>query len=132
MIKAGDTFLLLDRKTGVWHLYVVLSDPDQSSEQIFIVMVSTRGDGKEECCLLHIGDHKFLRHDSVIVYKIPPAMLVSMTQLNQWKTDGILKDKTSVTSTILDRIRQGYADSRYLTDRVYQLLCRQGLIGDLK
>ena len=127
-MKAGDTFFLLDRKTGVRHLYVVLSDPGQSLEQIFIVMVSTRSDGKEESCLLRVGDHPFLHHDSVVVYKIPPAMLVSKTELDQWATDGILKDKAPITTAVLERIRRGYVESRYRTDRVYQLLFRQGLV----
>ena len=130
-MNAGDTFLLLDRNTGVRHLYVVLSDPEQSSDQIFIVMVSTRGDGKEECCVLHIGDHPFIKHDSVVVYRIPPAELVSQSQLDQWKTDGRLtqsKNHVAVTEPVLTRIRQGYSQSRYCTDRVYQLLYRQGLV----
>ena len=130
-MKAGDTFLLLDRHTGVRHLYVVLSDPEQSSDQIFIVMVSTRGDGKEECCVLRVGDHPFLKHDSVVVYRIPPAELVSLSQLDQWKTDGRLtqgKNHTPVTDAVLERMRQGYSQSRYCTDRVYQLLFRQRLV----
>ena len=130
-MKTGDTFLLLDRHTGVRHLYVVLSDPMQSSDQIFIVMVSTRGDGKEECCVLRTGDHPFIQHDSVTVYRIPPAELVSLSQLDQWKGDGRLtqsKNHIPVTETVLERMRQGYSRSRYRTDRVYQLLFRQGLV----
>ena len=130
-MKAGETFLLLDRCTGVHHLYVVLSDPEQSSDQIFIVMISTRGDGKEECCVLREGDHPFIKHDSVVVYRIPPAELASLSLLNQWKSDGRLTQKKKhipFTEAVLKRMRQGYCQSRYCTDRVYQLLFRQRLV----
>jgi len=94
-------------------------------------MVSTRGDGKEECCILRVGDHPFLRHDSVVVYRIPPAELVSQTQLDLWKADGRLtqnRNQAPVDEAVLVRIRKGYRQSRYCTDRVYQLLFRQGLV----
>ena len=130
MIKHGDTFYLRNDH-DIEHLYIVLSDPDQLSEQIFIVMVSTRGDGKEECCTLQVGDHPFIRHDSVVVYRIPPAMLVSQSQLDQWKTQGRMRQKKiqeSITASVLERMCKGYARSQYCTDRVYQILFRQGLI----
>jgi len=127
-MQAGDTFLLLDVLTHVHHLYVILSDPNQSQEQIYCAMVSTRGDGKEESCILHAGEHPFVKHDSVMVYKMPPAVLESLAQLNLWKEKGLLKFRHSVASDVLERIHQGYVQSRYCTDRVYQLLARQGLV----
>ena len=130
MIKAGDTFFLPDHN-GVRHLYVVLSDPEQSSDQIFIAMISTRGDGKEECCILRAGDHPFLRHDSVVVYRMPPARPVSLAQLKLLEADGILsqnKNTVPVAPLLLERMRRSSAESRQLEDRVDQLLFRQGLV----
>ncbi|MCL2710729.1 MAG: hypothetical protein FWE95_07600 [Planctomycetaceae bacterium] len=132
MTKAGDTFLLQDHKTGSRHLYVVISDPSQSSNEIFIGMISSYEQSyeryKEECCLLRVGDHPFIKHDSVVVYKIPPADLVSQSTLDQWQSADILKPKPPVEASVLKRIQQGYVHSRYQTDRIYQLLCRQKFI----
>ena len=126
-MKLGDAFTL-PNEYGVRHLHVIISDPAQSSDQVFHVMVSTRGDHKEECCILRSNDHPFITHDSVIVYKIPPARLVTLQKLNQLKEQNILKERQSVSPELLKRIQEGYAKSRFWADRIYQLWFRQGLI----
>jgi hypothetical protein len=134
MTKPGDTFFLLDSrdaesKNSSRHLYIVVSDPIQSPDQIFIVPLTTREHYRgEQCCILRVGDHSFVTRDTVVVYRIPPAELVTQLQLDQWEAANILKRKSPVTTDILERVRKGYTQSHYRTDRVEQLLWKQGLI----
>jgi hypothetical protein len=106
MTCPGDTFLLLDSRNpesigSERHLYIVVSDPVQSSDQIFIVMLTTLEPYREQCCILRAGEHPFVIRDSIIAYKIPPAELVSQSQIEQWESTNILKRKPSITADIL-------------------------------
>ena len=132
MMKAGDTFLVPDR-FGVQHLYVVLSDPQKLPDQRFpehayLVMLSTREPHKEDCCILRPGDHSFITHETIVVYKIPPAQLLTLSVLLKMKERGELLEREPVSSEILGRMRVGYQKSQYQRDDVKQFLFRQGAI----
>lgn len=132
MVKAGDAFLIQD-KHSVRHLYVVLSDPSRLPdlifpEHVYLVMLSTLEDHKEAACVLQAEDHPFLTHPTVSVYRVPPALWMDLTQLRQLKERGTLIEKEPVSREVLERLRAGYARSKYKMDRITQFLFRQGII----
>lgn len=131
-VNAGDAFLLPD-KHSVRHLHVVLSDPAKLPdvifpEHVYVVMLSTMEDHKEAVCVLQADDHPFLTHPTVSVYRVPPALWMSLTQLRQLKAKDILIEKEPVSAEVLQRLQAGYSRSKYQMDRVTQFLFRQGII----
>lgn len=131
-MQAGDTFLLPDRH-GMRHLYVVISDPQNLSDirfpgHVFIVALSSLESWKEDCCVLQSGDHPFLTHSTVAVYKIPPAAFLPLAQLQALKDQGRAVEKEPVSSVVLKRLRDGYLLSNYERDDIKQFLFRQGVI----
>jgi hypothetical protein len=123
-MKAGDSFLL-PNENGIFHLHIIVSDPEQSPSEIFLVGISSYENWKENACVLQPEDHPFITHQSVVMYDIRLATLAFLEESRQ---NGKLKMKQPVSVEVLTRIRQGYKQSRFQRDHVYQLLFRQGLI----
>ena len=71
-MNAGDTFFL---KGGAAdrHLRVIISDPDINPDRVIFVSVTSFDVTKEEACLLHVGDHPFVKHKSCIAYWSAPG-----------------------------------------------------------
>ena len=130
-MRAGDVFHRKDNFGG--HFFVVISDPQQLSdfrfpEFVFLVMFSSREDYKEDACVLKKDDISFITHDTVIDYKIPPAMFVPLLTLQKLQDEGILTARQAVSDAILKKVRMGYSNSKYQRDDVFQFLYRQKVI----
>ncbi|MDR1964942.1 MAG: hypothetical protein LBQ50_14320 [Planctomycetaceae bacterium] len=123
-MKAGDAFLF-PNEHGVFHLHIIVSEPEQSPAEVFLVSISSYENWKENVCVLQPNDHPFITHKSVVVYDI---RLTTLAFLESCQKNGKLKMKPPVSAEVLTRIRQGYKLSRFQKDHVYQLLFRQGLI----
>ena len=131
-MEAGDTFLIKDR-FGIRHLYVVVSDPQKLpdirfTEHVFLVMFTSREEHKEDVCVLKQGEHPSITHDTVIAYKIPPALFESLSVLQKLQDNGIMKQRQPVSPEILSKIREGYLRSRYKKSDIENFLCRQGVL----
>lgn len=131
-MKAGDTFYYEDGAGG--HRYVVISDPKNTQDirfpgYVFFVMFSSKTNYKEDVCVLKEGDHPFIVRDTVVVYKIPPAIFEPMIAVQKLLNMGILKDKKQpVSPDILKKLRDCYTKSQYRKDSIMQFLFRQGVI----
>jgi hypothetical protein len=132
-IRAGDAFMIKNQFGR--HLYVVISDPQKFHdirfpEYVFLVMFSSREQYKEDVCVLKTHEHSFIHHDTVIVYKTPPAIFEPISALEKLEEDKLLeaKPRYTVSPTILEKIRNGYTKSRYQMDDITQFLFRQGII----
>ena len=131
-MRAGDSFFSRDR-FGMRHLYVVISDPTKLDDTrfagyVFLVMLSTREHHKEDACVLKQGDHPFIDHDTVAVYRVPPALFGPLSDLQKSLDSGALKPSHPVSAVVLKRLREGYLKSRYQKDTIFQFLYRQGVI----
>jgi len=102
-----------DRK----HLFIVLTDPaqvlDYSEKQSLLVGVSSISADlpHDPTCLLHAGDHEFIRHRSYVHYA---RALVQPSQsiLNGVKK-GVLVPKALLVSEIFARVCKGLVESRF-------------------
>ena len=131
-MNAGDVFLIKNQY-GVFHSFVVISDPKQLDdirfpEYVFLVMLSSFETYKDDSCILRAGDHPSITHDTVVVYKVPPAIFRQLSSLEKLQEDGVLKKKAPVMPVVLEKLRQGYQTSRYCKDDIAQFLFRQGVI----
>ena len=62
---AGTTFLL---SAGDIHLWIIISDPKLDPQNVLIVNLTSLGPRKEQSCVLKVGDHPWIRHDTCVNY----------------------------------------------------------------
>lgn len=123
-MKAGDAFFIRGYE-DVDHLWIVISSPDVSPN-VLIVHITTYEDYKEDACMLYDGDHARIHHDTCIAYE--KARLISLEKLWELEADGKIEWQPPVSSEILQRIRNGAAESRRILLKYLQVLEDQGLI----
>lgn len=124
-MNAGDTFFL---KGGAAdrHLRVIISDPNIDPDRVIFVSVTSFDITKEEACLLHVGDHPFVKHKSCIAYwSATEAPRVALLELRE---AGQLTANIPVSSEVLDRIRRGASLSRDIKRKYLELMLDQGLL----
>jgi hypothetical protein len=124
-VKAGDTFRPADRSIDI-HLWVIISDPDQDESNVLIVSLTTAHSKKERVCLLNVGDHPAVSHETCVAYDLAKAP--SLGQLEQARDAGLLIPAQPVSPEILARIRNGAALSKRLALEYGELLDSQGLL----
>jgi hypothetical protein len=64
-MDAGTTFLRSDSDK---HLWMTISDPKVDAENVLIVNLTSLDIRKENVCVLHVGDHSWVRHDTCVNY----------------------------------------------------------------
>jgi hypothetical protein len=126
-VKAGDAFLVVN-EYKVKHLYVIVSDPEQNAEEVYLVMVSSHETHKDETCILEAGDHLRITHRSVVVYQRPPAVITSVSRLKSQVENKSIVTQPPVSESVLTKIRQGCTKSDFVPPRIETLLFKQGLL----
>jgi hypothetical protein len=91
-----------------------------------IVSLTTYRPKKEAVCLLDVGDHPFIKHQTCIAYDL--ARAPSLVQLEQLSEGGHLIPDMPFSVEILHRIREGAALSKRLPMEFGELLDSQGLL----
>lgn len=122
-VNAGDTFLPLNLYN---HLYVVCSDPAIDAERVLLLSFTTWKPKEEDCCILQVGDHPFIRHRSCVRYK--DAGIASVRAILLLVDKGEMRRCEPVSCDLLARIRAGASKSDYLTEGCRQILQSQSLI----
>jgi hypothetical protein len=126
-MKSGDAFLIKN-EFGVYHLYIVISDTEQNPNRVICVMLTTWEDWKEDACLLDVGDHPFVRHKSCISYHGKMILETTKDELEKLVNQKLVRTHEPVSDKILERIRQGAAQSNDIENKYLKLLKEQGLI----
>lgn len=126
-LKSGDTFLLPLPKNST-HLFVVISNPQESPKEILIVPIMSWRVGKDESCILELGDHPFVVHKSYINYH--SAQKCEAERLEPHISDSQFKPLEAVSDKLLARIRQGADLTMYLSLDFHEILVRQGLVQE--
>ena len=126
-MNAGDTFFVQQiGKLYDSHLWMVLSDPALDADKVLIVSLTTWGKDDDPACILNIGDHPFVRQKSFIKYS--HAKVVSEQQLEEFRTRGQIHVQASLSASVLKRVRDGAAESRFMALGHADILIDQGLI----
>ena len=126
-MNAGDAFLI-GNEHGIKHLHVIVSDPVQNPDCVYLVMISTFEERREDGCILSTGDHPRINHQSVAVYQKPPAAITSVSMLSQLVADHVIMPQPSVSVEVLAKIREGYKVSKRIESRIETMLYQQGLL----
>jgi hypothetical protein len=125
-VKGGDTFKLVgvaDR-----HTWVVLTDPDQDTDQILIVSFTsfTRGIGMDASCVVETNEYSILTNRSCIYYE--DIKELSLANLETLSEAGRIQKRTPVPAELLQRIRDGAMVSDECRVKHKELLIKQGII----
>lgn len=126
-MKAGDSFIVPARGEVPEHLFVVVSDPSQNSEDVLVANVTswTGNRSDDSGCKLTSGDHPFVRHDSYICYA--RAKTVQLEYLEEKISSGVFRPQDRMSGAVLARIQQGVLNSVHAIYEHQSLMRKQGL-----
>ena len=94
-MECGDTFLMpAPGGVATPHLWIVITEPNPSSNLCGIVSVTTLRNSKDQTIILRVGDHPFIRHESTIFYG--DAMIVDARRLENEILAGLAVRERSV------------------------------------
>lgn len=126
MANLGDTFLLAERKINS-HFYIIISDPNQNSEQVVLVNFTSWGPQKDQSCIVEVAAHPYVTRRSCVRYGNEHFKLA---QYEQFLNSGRLLRQDPVNSDLLRRILVGAAVSPFLSLGNRQILVEQRLIDN--
>lgn len=103
-------------RTGVPHLWVVLTDPDPATRKIAVVMVVTEKKTTDKTVTLDIGDHQFIAHKSNIDYGGTHLYDVQRLEAAIVADDQALRE--NLKPKLLEKVRKGLYESTHTSDWV--------------
>lgn len=111
MLAKGDSLFLENPGTVAGHLYFILTDPNEDNK-VFMVSITTHHFGKDETCVLNVGDHPFIKRKSVVEYSKP--IEPKLTQIEKIVRDGYANTHASASDGLLERMQNGAKESTAL------------------
>ncbi len=120
-MKLGDTFVPISDE-DVTHFWILITDPDASG-LVVIVSVTTKRNHSDDTCILQKDDHSFIRHESVIAYRL--GKLVLGNNFDSALAKQLLRVQPPVSATLLERIQKGALASIYTPRKVKVAVRRQ-------
>ena len=127
-MNAGDTFRIPQPGTSLdSHLWVVISDPALDPDKILIVNFTTSRADSDKACVLQAGEHPFVKHETCVNYA--GAKVVSKAILDLLLNKGLLSAHAAVAAALLQRIRDGAANSTRMSLDHADILIDQGIIN---
>jgi hypothetical protein len=123
-LKAGDAFQLVG--VADKHLWIVISDPAADPSRVLFVNFTTYGPLEDQTVILGPTDHSFIQHKTCVAYS--RCREANGADLEKLRQSGRLQLYDPVSPELLQRLRQGAADSPRAKIGHVQLLRDQGLI----
>lgn len=125
-MNTGDAFLIaLPEAAHDTHLWILIFDPCQSDEAV-IVNLTTFGAGKDDACVLDVGDHPFVRHRTCVYFA--GARKIKTTALEFGIQSGQIVPQAPVSPAVLDRILEAIPRSKTIPLAIAPFLADQGMI----
>ncbi len=108
MITTGFAFLSpTPGYPDTFHLYIIISIVDTKA---LLVNVTTKKASSDVSCVLQVGDHDFITHESVINYG--EARIAETDNLKEAISKKEIKPKKPITDDLLIRILKGARNSK--------------------
>jgi hypothetical protein len=120
-VDLGESFVNLSPQSPP-HLWIVISKEGPGG--FVVANLTSRVPGCDETCVVKVGEHPWVRHDSVIAYA--RAQLLSRQAIDVLKKLGCYAPKEPVSAQLLLRIQRGALESPYMKQR-YQAQVRETL-----
>ena len=129
-LQAGDALLMPDADNEeARHLWIIISDPLRHPQQVLIVNVTTWEKLKEDTCILEPAECEscpFIKHTSCIDYR--RATIEPSSRIENWLETGTVSRQATISRDLLEKIRKGAQESRFLPNKCELFLADQGLI----
>lgn len=107
-MNPGETFRGFDFEN---HLWIVVSNEVTGGKIAVANVTSYRGSSSDSTCLIHPGEHPFVRHVTCVVYR--PAYLADIDPLRRASEQRTLQRHTPLSGELLLRVQQGALSSRF-------------------
>ena len=121
IVEPGATFLgdpSVFGTTGGNHLWIVayVHTPEYATtpHAIVVNVTTARGRGDDRTCILNVGDHPFIKHESFVYYG--EAREVEVADLVAMSSQG------PVSSDLFQRVRSGFRNSRHVRNKMKGLV----------
>jgi hypothetical protein len=124
-MNAGDAFFIKDRSVDT-HLWVIISDTEKDPDRVVMVSITTYESYKEDVCLLNVGDHPRITHESCVFYK--ETRMTTLERLLACRDQGSFSIQPPVADEVLTRIRDGVSKSRTIKPKFIDILLEQRVI----
>ena len=124
----GDCFTFRSGSDG-FHLWVVVSDPAQNSNDVLVVNLTTVRGGRFEdlSCVFEAGEHEWLSTKSFVAFRY--ARVYSLSHLVRLIHSKVLRAYDPFPIPLLQRIFAGASFSPYLEMGYLELLRDQGFVA---
>ena len=127
-MRTGETFRVVDPEQSLdVHLWIVLSKPELDPAHILIANLTSWRSDKDQACVLLPGDHPFIRKKTCVNYA--DSKIVGEAKIEDLLRIGRLQKREPVAMPLLERIREGAMQSRFIPLDHGQLLIDQGLVA---
>jgi mRNA-degrading endonuclease toxin of MazEF toxin-antitoxin module len=114
MLSCGDTFYACDSEDDEPHLNVIITSPEEG--EVITVPITTKRHRSETLVQLNVGDHPFIKWQSVVSYYY--ARIRSVDEIETAINARRAKKMGAVTDALLRRIRMGLRDSDFTPNGV--------------
>lgn len=92
------------------HLFVVLNAPCKDGLCLLAMVTSIKENRyHDSACILKVGDHKFIKWDSYVLYRL--ATYAKSAHISNMVTKGLYIQREDVKTDVLERIIAGLWDS---------------------
>ena len=106
------TFLDSPTEKDIRHLNIVITDANSEREYLVVPVDSLKYRYQDRSCVLHPGDHPFIKHESFVNYKY--AQVISFVQLFNGLQKGLFIKKEDISEEVLRRIQAGARKTLHL------------------
>ena len=103
-MNAGETFHAQAPGSTRPHLYVAVTDPDPEGNFV-IANITSQSESKDQSCVLDVGDHPFIRKQSVVNYA--EARITNQDAVSAGARRGVIQYDAPVTPEALAKIQAG-------------------------
>ena len=114
-MRAGDALLLPKPGQAVAHLWVLLTDPDVTTDEVLMVNLTTQRPHSDTTVILSSGDHPFVQHATVVNFT--DARLGKAALLNTFIHTGTYLPQSPLSEVVLRRIQAGLLASRFTAEK---------------
>ena len=115
-MKPGDTFYF-NHASAHRHLWIVAGGPTPAGD-FAIFNVTTLKDGCDHTCLLSVGDHPTITHESYVIYLRGRAVPASIME----KQAHVVALQPALTAEVLKRVQDGALASRYTAPYLQEIV----------
>lgn len=98
---------------------IIVSDSDKNNEQIVVSVTSLKFDNQDTGCIIHPGEHSFIKHKSIVDFK--RTKIMSTIDIINGINKGWLIKKEDISDTLLKRIQSALKQSKFISAEVKSL-----------